>query len=380
VSRNRFATSAALAVVAAALLAAVVEKVAAAAEHASDFGTFWRAGRAVLHGASPYPALSSLPAHAGPMFAPFVYPPAAAFAFAPFAVLPYRVAALLFLAVSVAAVVVALRLLGVRDVRCYATALASSPVFASSVLGTVTPFLFLGVAAAWRYRDRAVVVGVLVACVVAGKLFLWPLGLWLLRTRRLRAAAVAAAVGAATLVVPWAALGFAGARDYPELLRRLTELVGGRSYSPAALGAGRVVPVLVALAVVAAAVLLRDDARLFVAAIGIALLATPILWPHYLVLLFVPLALARPSFSPAWLVPLALWPDAGASSGGSAVRISVLLGLAGASLAWSLVACSEPRPRAAASSAGLPGSSPKRSSWTACSLWSIFSGSSSRAF
>jgi hypothetical protein len=39
-------------------------------------------------------------------------------------------------------------------------------------------------------------------------------------------------------------------------------------------------------------------------AILAALTATPIVWEHYMVLLFVPIALASPSFSTAWLIPV----------------------------------------------------------------------------
>jgi hypothetical protein len=37
-----------------------------------------------------------------------------------------------------------------------------------------------------------------------------------------------------------------------------------------------------------------------------ALVMTPILWLHYLVLLFVPIALVRPRLSALWFAPLAL--------------------------------------------------------------------------
>jgi len=37
-----------------------------------------------------------------------------------------------------------------------------------------------------------------------------------------------------------------------------------------------------------------------------ALVLTPILWLHYLVLLLVPIALARPRLSALWLVPLVM--------------------------------------------------------------------------
>ena len=313
--------------------------------HGSDFVTFWGAGHAVLHGDSPYPQLSSLPTHAGRLFAPFVYPPVAAFMFAPFALLPLAVAKLIYVALSLGAVGLALRLLGVRDWRCYGAAYGTAPLFAATVIGTISPLLLLGVAAAWRYRDRAVALGLLVAYLVTAKLFLWPLWLWLVRTRRFRAAALSAVAGVVAVAGSWAGIGFAGLRDYPELLRRLSGLTGVHSYSLYALGIGRAVPVLTVLALAAAGLLLRKDAHLLVAALGVALLATPILWPHYLVLLFVPLALARRTFSVAWLAPLVLWLDSAAWSD-SAIRIVVLFALLGAGLAWVLAVYSDESPRA----------------------------------
>ena len=48
------------------------------------------------------------------------------------------------------------------------------------------------------------------------------------------------------------------------------------------------------------------DRRAFVLALAAAFVLTPILWLHYLVLLVVPIALARPRLSALWFVPLAL--------------------------------------------------------------------------
>jgi hypothetical protein len=285
--------------------------------HGTDFHTFWQSGRDVLHGRSPYPSLSSLPRHANPQtFAPFVYPPVAAFSMAPLSLLPFGVAKIVFLALDLAAVGLALRLLGVLDWRCYAVAFASVPVYAATALGTVSPLLLLGVAAAWRYRERAGAAGLLVAYVITAKLFLWPLWLWLVRTRRFRAAAVAAVASVVAVAGSWAAIGFAGLREYPRLLGRLTELVGPRSYSPYALGRAvglsggtsqLVVYAVAALALCAAALFVKGDRRVLVAAVGIALLATPIVWPHYFVLLFLPIALVRRTLSPLWAAPLLFW-------------------------------------------------------------------------
>lgn len=313
--------------------------------HPTDFTTFWDSGRALLHGRSPYPSLRSLPAHPDrTTFAPFVYPPVAALPMVPLALLPFGVAAVAFVLVDLAAVALALRLLGIRDWRCYGAALGSAPVFAGAGIGAISPLLLLGVAAVWRYRRRALAAGALVAYVATAKLFLWPLWLWLVRTRRFAAAAVAAALAVLGTAAAWSAIGFAGLRDYPALLGRLTGLIGPESYSPYALGralglgggAAQAAAYALAALLAAAAWRLRDERRLLTAAIAVSLVATPILWPHYLVLLFVPVALARRSFSPLWLAPAALWADAAGWSSGSVVRIAGLLAITGATVLASL--------------------------------------------
>src|SRR5436309_9671543 len=99
----------------------------------SDFLSFWNAGRQVLHGHSPYPALDALPAVADlSTFAPFVYPALAAFVLVPFGMLPFAVASTAWLALSFGAIVGALRLLNVRDWRCYGAVFISVPVIAGT--------------------------------------------------------------------------------------------------------------------------------------------------------------------------------------------------------------------------------------------------------
>ena len=302
--------------------------------HDSDFATFYDAGRAVLHGHSPYPTIASLPSVAGKRFAPFVYPPVAAFSMAPLSVLPFDVAVAVYLLLAGGAVVLALRALGVSDRRCFATAFASPPVFAAIGIGTITPFLLLAAALAWRHRDRAAAAGLLVAYAVTAKLFLWPLWLWLVRTRRFAAAGIAAGTAAVAVAVSWAGIGLAGLTDYPRLLARMTELVGPKSYSVYAFArsvdagngtAEAAVYAATLVALVAALVFVKGDRESFVAAIGIALVATPILWPHYLVLLLLPVALLRRTFSPLWAALLLLWADAGGSSSGRPLAIAGVL-------------------------------------------------------
>ena len=315
----------------------------------SDFATFWDSGRAVLHGVSPYPDVASLPRTADRgTFSPFVYPPPTACMMIPFSLLPFAIANVLFLLLNLGCVALALRLLGVRDWRCYGAAFLSAPVFSAATIGTISPLLLLGVAAAWRYRERAVVLGMLIAGVVAMKLFLWPLWFWLIRARH-RAAAVLASAGiAATTLLAWWVIGFAGLHDYPRLLGRLTELVGANSYSLYALqrtagvssqAAQAGLMLLGPLLVLAATIAFgrpRDESRLFVALLGIALVATPILWPHYLVLLIVPVALSSRAFSVLWLLPVLFRLDSAPWSYGSATRIVPVLFGTGAIVAIAL--------------------------------------------
>jgi alpha-1,2-mannosyltransferase len=296
-----------------------------------DFGIFRVAARAVLDGRSPYPAATPEGvAH----FDKFVYPPATAFLFAPLAELPLAVAQVLMLVLGVVCIFIALRLFGVRDWRCYGVAAISSPAVNSLALGAVTSFMLVGVAAAWRYRDRPGLSGVLAAITAVGKLFLWPLGLWLLATRRFRATAIAVGAGLVLLVAGWAAIGFAGARSYPHLLRVLSRVEEGTSYSPVALlhlsstAAGLLTVALAGLVVGAVLLAARgadgDRRALAVAVIG-SLLVTPIVWLHYFLLLLVPIALYRPRLSPLWFAPILLWATPSTHSHGATWHIALAL-------------------------------------------------------
>ena len=122
----------------------------------------------------------------------------------------------------------------------------------------------------------------------------------------------------ASTLVAWASLGFAGIGSYPAMLRRLADLEAGDSYSLVGAmsslglgdGAAEVVAVLLGVALLAGCAFCArrgDDLRSFTLALAASLALTPIVWLHYLVLLLVPLAIARPRFSVIWLLPLLLW-------------------------------------------------------------------------
>jgi hypothetical protein len=110
----------------------------------------------------------------------------------------------------------------------------------------------------------------------------------------------------------------------------MTQLEGPNSYSLYALfrslgaggGAAQAVVYVATLGALAAALrFVKGDREWLVATLGIALAATPILWPHYLVLLFVPIALMRRQLSPLWIAVLLLWPDAAGWSSGNPFKI-----------------------------------------------------------
>ena len=62
-------------------------------------------------------------------------------------------------------------------------------------------------------------------------------------------------------------------------------------------------------------------------ALATSLVLSPIVWPHYFLLLLIPLAARHPRFGVAWLVPLLSWTAIGAHSSETAA-IAFALGAA----------------------------------------------------
>jgi hypothetical protein len=159
---------------------------------------------------------------------------------------------------------------------------------------------------------------VLAALMLCVKPVVWPLFLWLLVTRRFRAAAYGVAVALAINLSSWAVLGFGQISVWWHLLMVQTDVLYRQGYGFIALGvrvgAGRgaatVLTVLASAAVGCGCLWLARNRReqdAFTLAIVLMIVASPLADNHYFVLLLVPLAVARPNFSRAWLVPLVLW-------------------------------------------------------------------------
>jgi hypothetical protein len=326
-----------------------------------DLEVFLNAAAKVMHSASPY-------AYANDQT--FAYPPLLAWLVAPLQPLGMTTAAVIWAVVSLAAIGLALWWLELRDWRCYALVGVFMFTRSAVYLGTVEALLLLAVAAAWRWRDRLVEPAAAVGLAIVLKLFLWPLAVWLALRGRIRAALLAVVVAVIAAGVSWAAIGFAGVGSYPGVLRRLADDESTSSYSVVALGvrahlpllAARIISVLVALALLAAAAwLARNSKRLprdrdvatLTLCLAAAFAASPIVWVHYFLLLLVPLVLVRPRLSLLWLVPLAYqplggtaWPAGDARKLGLALAATLLiLGAAVVRVEWRPVLRRTPRLR-----------------------------------
>ena len=291
-----------------------------------DFGyVFLSAANEILAGRDPYMNPDDFK---GPPQAPYAYPPVLALMVTPLALLPEHVHDIfvpgaLFILMLIAATIAGLWLLDVHDWRCYPIALLAPVTLEGFEYGAIGPALLLLIAVAWRYRDRVPIAAAASGGAVVLKLFLWPLLIWLVLTRRLRTAVAAAVMAVGLALASWVVIGFGGIGEYPRLLRRLSDVEAENSYSVFAilrtLGISETVArlLVVALGVLVLALAwraarsrglseLERDRRSLTLILAAALVLTPILWLHYLVLLYVPIALARPRLSALWFAPLAL--------------------------------------------------------------------------
>jgi hypothetical protein len=293
-------------------------------DFAYDFhGGLYDGARAVLHGHNPYHVafLDHLAASDprgllhGSIFAVPVYPAPALVVAVPIAALPFKAAGILYALLAIAGAIGGLWLLGVRDWRCYGVALLTYPLLHTLRLGQVNGLLVLGVGAVWHWRRRLVPPSVAMVLLVAVNLFLWPLGLFMVFTRRWRVVALSAVLFVLTTVGAWALIGFDGLGSYPRMLQDLASIESniGVSYVSAgqALGmsrfASRFVAAVITVGLLALAYVLlhREDGerRAYGLAVMAGLASSPVVWPHYFVLALVPIALMSPALSPLWLVP-----------------------------------------------------------------------------
>lgn len=281
-----------------------------------DFrGAYLRAAEEIVDGESPYPPAEGfeLASHSA-----YVYPPLLAFVLIPFTLIAVNVAAALAVVAVAGTLVATLALLGVRDWRCYIAMLLWAPTANALHMASASALVALAAAFAWRYRAAVWPLAAAVGLGIALKLILWPLLVWSVATRRLRAACLAGLIAGGVTVALWGLLRFDGLERYPAILRRLADLEAEDSYSlvgaAAAVGMGgtaaRAIAIAIGICLLVGGVVMGRrgyDERSFILTLAAALALSPIVWLHYFVILLVPLAIARPRFSAVWLLPLLLW-------------------------------------------------------------------------
>jgi hypothetical protein len=265
-----------------------------------DLDVFLRAGHDVWRGRDPYPDPDSPAVYS---MGAFLYPYVAVLPFVALSWLPHGLAVAVYLLAGAGAVVWACRLAGCRGPAAPGLLLVASTTLIGFQMGAVNPFLLLGLVAMWRYRDRPGRVGMVFALVVVAKLFLAPVALWLLATRRWAALGWSAAVSVALLATGFL-IGPFGPGRYVRLLSAFEAHAAGRGYSLTGLLRGAMSGLstrTVVLAAVAAVVAAgwwwgrRDERIAYAAAVTAALLLSPVVWSHYYLVLAAPLlVLARP--------------------------------------------------------------------------------------
>lgn len=276
---------------------------------------YWSAGHRVLIGESPY-TWTAAQYRGG--FA-FVYPALSALAFAPTALIARSVGAVVFTLVTAFLAPATLALLGVRDWRVYGVTLVWLPICAGWLTANESLFLMLGLAGVWRWRERPGIAGLLTAVMISLKPIMWPVMLWLLVTRRWRASAETVLYGLLLNVVAWSVVGFGQLGAYLHATAKDTAVAWRTGFGVPALvghlGAGRTVGIALMLALAVALVVAtvysgfvrRNEVQALTLTVALTLVASPLVWGHYLTLLLVPLALLRPRLNWLWIVPVLMW-------------------------------------------------------------------------
>jgi hypothetical protein len=281
-----------------------------------DFdGTIWRPLHIALHGGNPYPPANRAAVDIGN---PSVYPPISFLLAAPLAVLPYAVAATLWTVASACGVGIALYVTGVRDPRCYGVAFTCFPVASGLAFGNLSLLLLPLLACGWIVRRRIALCGGVIGLAIVLKLFLLPIVVWLIATRRFRTAAASLATAAGLVSASWLVIGLRGAAEYPHLLQVDARVFGVQSKSPIglmiALGQPRPLATLVGFLAAAGAAACSiwygrhgDDTSAFAMAVVASFLPSPLVWEHQYALLLIPAALLWRRFSWTWLLFPSTW-------------------------------------------------------------------------
>jgi glycosyl transferase family 87 len=293
-------------------------------ELALDFRNVSPAIRGLAHGTDPY-VLENVGAGGH-----FLWTVLAGWILLPFAYLPHGY--FLVVALEVVGIAAAPVLLGVRDWRLIALALAWAATVNSVQSANITVLITVLIAAAWHDRDR-VRGGLWAGLAVAVKLFAWPMLVWLAATRRWRALGVALAVQVFGLAIT---LPYISLRAYIHFEATVERIMAPQAITLDALtrdlggsaNAGRAVALVVGLALLWKG---RKELGLVVVAM---LVLSPVVWLHYFGLLVVPLALYSRSLV-VWSIPILLFVVPGMGNGATwQTACALLVAGVAAGAAW----------------------------------------------
>jgi hypothetical protein len=250
----------------------------------------------------------------------------------PFTALSATAASIVMTVLLVVATLATLAVLGVRDWRVYGVVFLFAPVMSGIQTANLTLLLGLLAALAWRLRDHRFAPGVLVGLACALEVYMWPLAIWLIATRRFASAFTSAAIGVASVLI---IVPFGDPINYFRLAERNAAAMGTHAYSLYVLlgeGNGARAAWFALAAAVGLCALRTGDRSSFTLALLATILFCPIVWNFFFAILIVPLAVARPRFGPLWLVPPVFWlmPMGSAAPWQIALALTSALGLVGA--------------------------------------------------
>lgn len=268
----------------------------------ADLWVFLHAARSIGHGASPYVDPSSPLVWSGHTY---VYPYVTAWVFMPLTSISLAAAGVVYYVLSVAAMLGGVRLVaGPRaGLVPVVVALTAEPVVRALQLGTLNPWLFLGLAVGWRHRRRASSAVAALTVVIVAKLFLLPMVVWFVLTRRWRAAALTTALTAG-VVLAGCAMADLSVKSFARMLAALSAHEAPHSSSVTALldrvGLGSTMTLVGTLLIAGGVVAggwaryrgTGNEAFVFCACLLASLALSPIVWSHYfLLLLLIPLTM-----------------------------------------------------------------------------------------
>jgi len=266
-----------------------------------DWQAYYKAANRVLDGAPLY----DLAVNVAGAFAIYLYPPPFALAVIPFAILPEPLGLWQWEAVAIGSIAVGIAVMPVRSqIRWILLGLSviNWPVMYSVLLGQVGPLLFLLFAIGWRWRDRAVVLGLTMATGALVKVQPVILLGWAGATGRWRAVAVALGTFAIAALVPTLVFGPGVWSDYFALLGRVNSSVtasNGFSIGAIAYQSGiaestaqqiQLVSTVIVVIIVVTAIVTASAEVSYLTTVVASQILSPVVWDHYAVVLILPTA------------------------------------------------------------------------------------------